>query len=230
MLLNLIALGSFFFGTAASAQGALGPRNTGNHYAVLSLSQASLVQFANFAPEAPCSFLQLRYRSPFHGIKLVYWAIVLFSFRGAETEAAKKRPRPSSAVFLPMPGAFAGSFTGSAVLPGAAAGSFTGSTVFPGVAAGPFTGPAVLPGAFAGSYMCSAVSPDATAGSSTGSAKKKPRKERPKGELKPIEFPSPTAGSKNMRSANVEHTPSEFEALAEGKARRKSNARRLARE
>ena len=53
---------------------------------------------------------------------------------------------------------------------------------------------------------------------------------RPKGVLKPIEFPSPTAGSKNMRSVNIEHTPSEFEALADEKARRKSNALKVARQ
>jgi hypothetical protein len=33
-----------------------------------------------------------------------------------------------------------------------------------------------------------------------------------------------------MRSVNVERTPSEFEALAEGTARRKSNAQKMARE
>jgi hypothetical protein len=125
---------------------------------------------SKIVPEAPCSILQLRYRSPFHGIKLIYRAIELYSFGGAETEAAKKRPRPSSTV---LPGAFAGSFTGSAVLPGAAAGSFTGSTLLPGVAAGLFTGSAVLPGAFAGSFTSSAVSPDASAGTFTCSAKKK---------------------------------------------------------
>ena len=156
-------------------------------------------------------------------MKVVCWVIVLFSFGGAETEAANKRPRPSSAV---LPGAFAGSFTGSAVLPGAAAGSFTGSTVLPGVAAGPFTGSAVLPGVRGFVYGFGGV-----AGRDRGLvhvlSKKKPR---PKGELKPIEFPSPTAGSKNMRSVNVEHTPSEFEARAEGTARRKSNARKMARE